>query len=208
MTVVSIEGNIGSGKSTLLRQIGGLQDVVTVQEPVDEWNLIKDSSGKTILELYYADQKKWAFAFQMMAFITRTQKLREAIEANPGKIIITERSVFTDKHIFAMMLHDSGMISDVEYSIYLHWFDELTRDIRIDRVIYVRTEPDECEWRIKCRNRTGETIPLEYLQSCHTYHETWLRNFEDKITLNGELSTDEMLWRVKPFLLCSSPVSS
>jgi len=208
MPVVSIEGNIGSGKSTLLRQIGGLPNVVTVQEPVDEWNLIKDSSGKTILELYYADQKKWAFAFQMMAFITRTQKLREAIEANPDKIIITERSVFTDKHIFAMMLHDSGMIDEVEYSIYLHWFDELTRDIKIDRIIYVRTEPDECEWRIKCRNRTGETIPIEYLQGCHKYHEEWLKNFEDKLVLNGELSTDEMVWRVKPFLLCSSIASS
>ena len=208
MPVISIEGNIGSGKSTLLRQIGGLPDVVTVQEPVDEWNLIKDESGKTILELYYADQKKWSFAFQMMAFITRTQKLREAIDANPGKIIITERSVFTDKHIFAMMLHDSGMINEVEYSIYLHWFDELTRDIKIDRIVYVRTEPDECEWRIKCRDRKGETIPIEYLKSCHEYHENWLRNFDDKLTLNGEMTTDEMLWKVKPFLLYSSPASS
>jgi deoxycitidine kinase/deoxyguanosine kinase len=178
-------------------------DVVTLQEPVDMWNSVKDENGKTIIELYYADQKRWAFAFQMMAFITRARILREAIKSNPGKIIVTERSVFTDKNIFATMLHDSGVLSDVEYSIYLRWFDELTEGITIDKVVYVRTEPTECEWRIKCRNRTGETIPIEYLESCHAYHEKWLRDCDTKLTLNGELSTDEMLDRIKPFLLCS-----
>jgi len=200
-TIISIEGNIGSGKSTLLKRITETHpDIVTVQEPVDEWNNIKDENGVSILERYYADQKKWAFSFQMMAFITRVRKLRIAIDQNPGKIIITERSVFTDKHIFAKMLHDSGMINDIEYSIYLGWFDELTRDIEIDKVVYVRTEPNECEWRIKCRNRTGENIPIEYLESCHRYHEDWLNPVSDKLVLNGELTTEEMLARITPFL--------
>jgi deoxyadenosine/deoxycytidine kinase len=203
MPIISIEGNIGSGKSTLLKRITEMYpNIITVQEPVDEWNEIKDANGRTILERYYEDQKSWAFAFQMMAFITRVRKLRKAMEDNPGKIIVTERSVFTDKHIFAMMLHDSGMINDIEYSIYLRWFEELTRDIEIDTIIYVRTEPTECEWRIKCRNRTGETIPIEYLEGCHKYHEDWLRNFVDKFVLNGELTTEEMLTRVSPFLQC------
>ena len=201
MSIISIEGNIGSGKSTLLKRITDLKyDVVTLQEPVDMWNTVKDANGKTILELYYADQKKWAFAFQMMAFITRARVLREAVKSNPGKVIITERSVFTDKNIFAMMLHDSGTLDDVEYAIYLRWFDELTEGITIDQIIYVRTEPIECEWRVKCRNRTGEDIPIEYLESCHKYHENWLRPFEDKVVLSGELSTDEMIERIKPFL--------
>jgi deoxyadenosine/deoxycytidine kinase len=205
MTIISIEGNIGSGKSTLLKRITETYpDVVTLQEPVDIWNTIRDPDGKTLLELYYGDQKKWAFAFQMMAFITRAKLLREAVENNPGKVIVTERSVFTDKNIFAMMLHDSGIIHDVEYSIYLHWFDELTRGIQIDRIIYVRTEPNECEWRIKCRNRSGETIPIEYLESCHRYHEDWLRVHDDKLILNGELTTEEMLNKLKTFLQCSS----
>jgi deoxyguanosine kinase len=201
MPIISIEGNIGSGKSTLLKRITDLKyDVVTLQEPVDMWNTIKDENGKTILELYYADQKKWAFAFQMMAFITRARLLREAVASNPGKVIITERSVFTDKNIFAMMLHDSGTLNEAEYAIYLRWFDELTEGLTIDHIIYVRTEPTECEWRVKCRNRSGEDIPIEYLESCHRYHENWLRPFEDKVILSGELTTDEMIERIKPFL--------
>ena len=34
-------------------------------------------------------------------------------------IIITERSLYTDKHVFAKMLHDQGKIEDVCYQIYL-----------------------------------------------------------------------------------------
>ena len=198
--IISIEGNIGSGKSTLLKRITETHpDIVTVQEPVDEWNNIKDENGVSILERYYADQKKWAFSFQMMAFITWVRKLRIAIDQNPGKIIITERSVFTDKHIFAKMLHDSGMINDIDYSIYLRWFQELTRGIQIDKIVYVRTEPNECDWRIKCRNRTGENISMDYLESCHKYHENWLKP-DPLLVLNGELTTEEMLDRVKSFL--------
>jgi deoxyadenosine/deoxycytidine kinase len=201
MTIISIEGNIGSGKSTLLKHLSKTYpDIVTVQEPVDEWAKIRDPDGKTVLELYYSDQNKWAFAFQMMAFITRVRKLREAVENNPDKLVVTERSVFTDRNIFAMMLHDSGIMNDVEYAIYTQWFDELTNGIKIDKVVYVRTEPTECEWRIKCRSRPGENIPPEYLVSCHEYHEQWLRAYDDKLVLNGELTTEEMFEKLKPFL--------
>ena len=55
----------------------------------------------------------------MMAFITRVRRLREALEKNPGKVIVTERSVFTDREIFAKMLHDGDKIEDIEYTIYL-----------------------------------------------------------------------------------------
>jgi len=123
MPVISIEGNIGSGKSTLLKKIRDFYpEIITIQEPVDEWNTIVDEHGKTILELYYSDQKKWAFAFQMMAFITRAKNLREAVEKNPDKLIIIERSVYTDKYVFATMLRDSGIMNDVEFSIYSRWF--------------------------------------------------------------------------------------
>ena len=58
--IVSIEGNIGSGKSTLLKELKKCSDLnnkfVFVQEPVDEWNNIKDSSGESIIQKFYANQ--------------------------------------------------------------------------------------------------------------------------------------------------------
>jgi deoxyadenosine/deoxycytidine kinase len=73
--IVSIEGNIGSGKSTLLENIRNFYDnntnVIFLREPVDDWEQIKDNEGNTMLKLFYADQEKYSFAFQMMAYISR-----------------------------------------------------------------------------------------------------------------------------------------
>ncbi len=145
-----------------------------MDEPVDEWSTVIDSQGVSILEKYYADQKRYAFAFQMMAFITRASRLRLALEKNPGAVIVTERSVFTDREIFAKMLHDAGKIEDIEYTIYLKWFDELVGAIKVDGIIYIKMEPDICFQRVLKRNRQGEAIPLDYLETCHKYHENWL----------------------------------
>jgi len=176
MTLISIEGNIGAGKTTLIEALKKLfaDSVVFVDEPVEEWGDVKDADGTTILQKYYADQHRYAFAFQMMAFITRASRLRKAIAARPGKVIITERSVFTDREIFAKMLHDAGKIENIEYTIYLKWFDELVADIKVDGVIYVRKTPDVCHRQVIQRNRPGECIPLEYLEQCHEYHDNWL----------------------------------
>ncbi len=67
----------------------------------------------------------------MMAFITRVRRLRLAIEQNPGKVIVTERSVFTDREIFAKMLYNDKKIEDIEYTIYLKWFDELVGQVQV-----------------------------------------------------------------------------
>jgi deoxycitidine kinase/deoxyguanosine kinase len=67
MTLISIEGNIGAGKSTLIETLKTrFPNVVFVDEPVDVWSTVTDKDGTTILEKYYADQKRYAFAFQMM----------------------------------------------------------------------------------------------------------------------------------------------
>jgi deoxyadenosine/deoxycytidine kinase len=177
----SIDGNIGSGKSTLYTSLHELYKdnsaVIFVPEPVSQWEKIKDGSGKTMLQLFYADQEKYAFAFQMMAYISRLSILRKIIKDNQGQniVIITERTLYTDKHIFAKMLFDQGKIEDVEYQIYLTWFDEFAKDFPLNNVIYVKTAPQKCYERIHKRAREGEEIiPLAYLEDCHRYHEEFL----------------------------------
>ena len=146
--IFSIEGNIGSGKSTLVKELQknmpnilGKQ-IIYVQEPVDEWSKIKDSNGETILEKFYANQHKYAFSFQMMAYISRLALLRKIVRSNPNAIIITERSVFTDREVFAKMLYDEGKIEEINYQIYLKWFNEFIEEIPISGLIYVNTTPE------------------------------------------------------------------
>lgn len=184
----SIEGNIGSGKSTLVNKLRKFYKNTThiyfLDEPVNEWLDIKDEQGVNILTRFYEDTKKYAFSFQMIAYITRIKMLREAIRENPNSILITERCVFTDRNVFAKMLHDDGMISKLDYEIYTRWFNEFV-EINDIHIIYVNTKPEKCLERIIKRGRQGETIPLDYLVKCDKYHNNWLQKYDNKLELNG-----------------------
>lgn len=198
--IYSLDGNIGSGKSTFLdylsNHLGKIEfgrSIVYLKEPVDVWESIKDSSGDTILKKFYENQKRYSFSFQMMAYISRLSLLQKAVRKNPDSIIITERCVHTDKNVFAKMLYDSGMIEEIEYKIYLQWFDNFIKKLPLSGIIYMNTPPTVCHERIKKRNRTGESIPLEYLVSCDKYHKEWMKIYPDKtlLFLNGKLEKSE-----------------
>ena len=121
MKIISIEGNIGSGKSTFMKKLkenNKDKRVLFLDEPVEEWNTIKDIDGKNIIEKYYSNQEKYAFSFQMMAYISRLTLLKRAFESKKYEIIITERSLYTDKNVFCKMLYDDGLINLIEYKIY------------------------------------------------------------------------------------------
>ena len=206
-TIISIEGNIGSGKSTLLANLRehfkDNVDIVFLKEPVDEWAKIKDKNGTTILEKFYADQEKYSFPFQMMAYVSRIKELRNTVKEqkkNSSKpfVIITERSLYTDKMVFAKMLYDSGKIEDVNYQIYLNWFDTFSDEFPVHKVVYVKTTPEKCHKRIVKRSREGEdNIPLSYLKSCSFYHDNMLdKNLttcvcETQLILNGNVNIYE-----------------
>jgi deoxyadenosine/deoxycytidine kinase len=234
ITIVSIEGNIGSGKSTLLETLKTIfkenSNVLFLREPVDEWEKIKDKDGNTMLQKFYANQKEYSFAFQMMAYISRLTILRETVRDIMNKvslnqdkndndknkkdkyIIITERSLYTDKFVFAKMLYDQGKIEDVMYQIYLNWFDEFAKDFPVNDVIYVNTDPTKCYERIHKRARVGEeVIPLAYLTACHDYHNAFLDESTGikatQLVLNGNLDifqnsqvVDDWIASIKNFL--------
>jgi deoxyadenosine/deoxycytidine kinase len=203
-TFISIEGNIGSGKSTLLANLRenykNNDNVIFLKEPVDEWAKIKDINGTTILEKFYADQEKYSFSFQMMAYVSRIKVLRDTLKEKTKQqdnqekkqyIIITERSLYTDKMVFAKMLYDSGKIEDVNYQIYLNWFDTFSGEFPVHKVIYVKAAPEKCYQRIAKRSREGEeNIPLEYLTACSLYHDNMLDKTIDSCVCHEQLILD------------------
>ena len=162
VSIFTIEGNIGSGKSTLItilkKSNASLKHIpiIYLPEPVSIWESIKDSEGKNIIEKYYENQEKYAFSFQMMAYISRIHQLREILKTHSKVIVICERSVFTDREIFAKMLHDNGVLDEISHQIYLKWFDEFLKDITMAGYIYLRTSPQKCLERVIKRNLTNE----------------------------------------------------
>lgn len=180
-SIVSIDGNVGAGKSTFVAALKeALKDdprYVFIQEPVEEWEKIKDEDGKSMIELFYGDKEKYAFPFQMMAYISRLAILRDAVlkaEKSGARYIISERCVDTDKNVFARMLNDDGVLEDVQYAIYKRWYDVFLKELPVYARIYIDVCPETCSARIAKRARHGEDVPLDYLKRCGEYHDQWL----------------------------------
>lgn len=178
--IISIEGNIGAGKTTIVEKLqkhmSSDKNVVFLREPLDIWESIKDNTGDNILQKFYADPHRHGFAFQVVAYTTRICLLRKAIAENPDcDIIICERSLAADKHIFAKMLHDDGIIEPIHYQIYQKFCDEFSDDFGIDGIVYIDADADVCHERVSKRSRQGEGgIKIDYLQKCKKYHDDWL----------------------------------
>lgn len=197
--IVSFDGNIGSGKSmtcyeyeqylkkrmsgeiddstsAVFPSITSIDEICFLDEPVALWNQVCDKDGVNILTNLYKDIRANAFKFQMMAYISRLSLLRKAVKNPKIKLIITERSVETDRNVFAKMLYDVGDISHDEFQIYTLWFDEFLTDVPLSGIVYINASPEVCLVRIGKRARAGETIQFDYIQRCHQYHEDWIHN--------------------------------
>lgn len=219
--IISIDGNIGSGKSTLLSKLkeyyADNDHILFLKEPVDDWEKITDENGVTMLEKFYANQEKYSFSFQMMAYVSRLKVLKDAKKIiignyfkNPSEnpyIIISERSLYTDKMVFAKMLYDSKKIEEVNYKIYLSWFDTFAEEFPVHKTVYVKTSPEKCHLRILKRSRDGESnIPLEYLDNCSKYHDNMLDPElvdcarKDQLILDGNIDIYENVNQVDKWI--------
>ena len=210
--LIYIEGNIGSGKSTFVDMLNAYLHRITlkdnefpsrclVQEPVDEWMKTYDSDGQNILEKFYSNQKRWAFTFQMNSFISRAHRIQterdemvqtiyetdnrltNTQERKRNSVMLVERSIYTDRHCFAVNCYESGNMTKMEYDIYCNWNNWLSDSFKLrpDAYIYLRCEPEINVERISKRSRNGESgIPEEYLRILHEKHDSWMENEKSK----------------------------
>jgi deoxyadenosine/deoxycytidine kinase len=192
--LISLDGNIGAGKSTLLQHIEEqIPEVTVVKEPVGAWTSLKNQKGENLLELFYRDTSRWCYTFQNCAILTRlmdTQRILKEWKPSVGKlpIIITERSVLTDRHVFAEMLHREGKMDDLEWDLYMMWFNHFAKDLPVKGIIHLTTSAETSNERIHIRGRSGEErIPMEYLHQLQDQHKQWIAGSDRPIL---EVSTE------------------
>jgi len=181
--LVSIEGNIGAGKSTLLNALRIRHPEWTfVDEPVDLWTQLRNENGESMLEIFYQNRRRWSYTFQNCALLTRFQMIEKSVdflrdsEAQGKHVLITERCLDTDYHVFTKMLQAEGSIDKLELELYEMLLMQLKRaSTPLSAIIHVDTIPEICFERIKCRGRVGEEkIPMMYLKALDTHQRNWL----------------------------------
>lgn len=187
-----VEGNIGCGKSTLLGMLSGEKDVETFQEPLNVWQSIEDGEGRTLLDVYYKDPKRYGYLFQSTVFKTRLKSLDVPQQK---QVRVVERSILTDYHVFMKTMIDLEMVSSIEHECYLQWYNWLKDAFFVvpTAIIYIRSDPGTCYERIKGRGRGAETgIGMDYLQKLHDKHNEWLCMWKDcpVYTIDNPLDKD------------------
>lgn len=204
--IISLDGNIGAGKSTLLNAIRERlsDEVEIVQEPVDTWEALRNEKGESLLTLFYNDKKRWSYTFQNAAILTRLDAIKNAVKSAKKRVLISERSVLTDRFVFAEMLYDGGDINELEWQIYNNWFDTFAKELPMRGVIHLTTGVETSADRIKIRGREGESsIPNEYLSALDAQHHKWLSNTDLKVlhlsTENG-VSVDDNVTKIREYL--------
>lgn len=178
--VLIIEGNIASGKSTFVKLLAELlkpfyNKIVVIPEPIELWT----STGALVD--FYSDIKGKAYEFQTFVAITRIKTVVEIYDKNKdADLFIIERSPYTDRYIFAEMLHKSGNLTKHQMIKYNIWHDTWMRIWPFMPTHFIHLSPgvEECQKRCKGRLREGEEmVSTEYQEALHKQH---IEFFNDK----------------------------
>ena len=196
--LVYLEGNIASGKTTVGQALTASDTFTFIPEPVEQW---QTRFPANMLERFYHDMPRWSFTFQICTFFTRVQALAGPT-ATP--YVVAERSIGTDRHVFAPALHRQGAMDDLEWDLYRQFWEALSPHVpQPDAILYLRTPAEECLRRLQHRHRQEETgVTLEYLQRLEALHDAWLLDHPRVIVLDGRLrwTADQIRQQLENFL--------
>jgi deoxyadenosine/deoxycytidine kinase len=209
MQLFFVEGNIGTGKSTFLKMVekhfGARAQVI--YEPVDVWtSFIDESTGKNILHYFYENQCKYAYTFQNIALLSRLERLK-SIDTSKDFVFI-ERSIWSDKRVFAENCFESGFMNNLEFKLYKSWFkwieESVEHLVKEKKFIYLVSPVETCDARIHVRNRPEEnSISRDYLTLLERKHEAWLSGNPECIRLDSRINFKDdvqFLEMIKPII--------
>jgi len=172
-SIISIEGIPGSGKSAVMdlleERFKDKSDVIILREPTSIWEEIKDEDAN-LIDLYFKDQNRYGFIFQLVYFMAVERQLQRAIHTHQDKrVIVCERSLLSARTVYHEMIPTSNRI---KYEVYQKLFQkEGLGNVYPDHIILLDTEPRECVGKTSRIDWRGEeVITLEYLQRCRRHH--------------------------------------
>nr|WP_167630362.1 deoxynucleoside kinase [Listeria valentina] len=179
--VIVLAGMIGAGKSSYTELIARELGSVAFYES------IKDNR---ILEMFYDDPARWAFALQIYFLNTRFRSIKAALR---DKNNVLDRSIYEDA-LFTQINYEEGNISSPEMDTYLDLLDNMMEELGTlpkkapDLMIYLRGSLETVLKRIEKRGRPYEQIHenpglLDYYTRLHARYDSWFASYDQSATL-------------------------
>jgi deoxyadenosine/deoxycytidine kinase len=187
---IAVSGNIGSGKTTLAEKLARHYNWTPLYESVEHNPYLRD---------FYDDMTRWAFHLQIYFLNSRFNQVRQIRESE--KIIVQDRTIYEDAHIFAANLHRSGNINDRDYQSYLDIYNSMINFVQPpDLLIYLKADIPKLVHQIAKRNRDYEfNIKLEYLKNLNEHYEEWIGNYKHGKLLIVDVNNMDFVERIEDF---------
>lgn len=119
----------------------------------------------------------YAFCTRSAAFMKGYRQIRQILLDNPNLkygLLLLERSILTDREVFASMLARAQLISPSQLRFYQGCFDAFSviiEECKPDLCVWLDTHPTEGMRRIKIRDRPGEKVSPDYEESLYQEHQ-------------------------------------
>ena len=181
---IAIAGNIGSGKTTLTEILTRHYNAKAYYE----------ESNKPYIGEFYNDMQRWAFHLQIYFLGSRIQQTLDML-ASGDDVIVQDRTIYEDAHIFADNLHQMGLMSTRDLETYMGIF-RLGSGFspRPDLLIYLRASVPTLTAQIRKRGRDYEmNIDEDYLCRLNTKYEHWVNDIYDGEVLLVDKDTEDFV---------------
>jgi deoxyadenosine/deoxycytidine kinase len=188
---IVISGNIGAGKTSLSQIISKEMGFSVYFE---------DFHSNLFLKDYYKDMKRWAFATQMNFLALRYEQLVHHVLLSKIPAVL-DRSIYEDREVFAKALHEDGLMTDAEWTVYDKMYRLMVDNLPTPNLmIYLEKTVDELLRNIAKRGRDFEKIPREYLESLDKRYKNFYANWhfpKIKITTDIYENKDAIIQKIQ-----------
>ncbi|EOT41908.1 deoxynucleoside kinase [Enterococcus columbae] len=170
--VIVLAGMIGAGKTKYTQMIS---------EELGSQPFYESVEDNRILEMFYKDPKRWAFALQIHFLNTRFQSIKQALKHQHN---VLDRSIYEDA-LFTKINYESGNMSEAEMDTYLSLLDNMMEELAgmpkkaPDLLVYLQGPLSIHLERIKKRGREYEQVEneddelLAYYKHLHSRYDEW-----------------------------------
>jgi deoxyadenosine/deoxycytidine kinase len=177
---IGIVGNIGVGKSTLIEALktSPLADRLLSAWPnrqgEESLHTFPETFDAKVLDAFYKDPNAYAFTAQIEFFNGRLHR-QSSIKRARG-IVLEDRTIFEDYHIFGKAQKILGRLSEAEYIAYQRNYNLMMEKIdEPNLVVYLRADTPTLLKRIANRGRDSEkSIPSDYLNLLNSLYEEFI----------------------------------